>query len=49
MATAQVTLAGAVAETRRASAGLWSDAWFRLRKDRVTMVAISVLLLLIVL
>ena len=34
---------------RRASAGLWSDAWFRLKKDKLTMGSISILVLLIVL
>jgi len=32
---------------RRASAGLWSDAWYRLRRDKLTMASITVLVLLI--
>lgn len=34
---------------RRAYAGLWSDAWWRVRKDRVTMAAFGVLGILVVL
>jgi peptide/nickel transport system permease protein len=34
---------------RRASAGLWSSAWYRLRRDKLTMVAAAVVLLLVVL
>jgi peptide/nickel transport system permease protein len=34
---------------RRASAGLWNDAWWRIRKDKLTMGSIVVLLVLIVL
>ena len=34
---------------RRASAGLWSDAWFRLKKDKLTMGSIAVLVILILL
>ena len=33
---------------RRASAGLWSDAWYRLKKDRLTMASIVILVLLII-
>lgn len=36
-------------EQRRASAGFWSDAWWRLRHDPTTMVAIAVVLLLVAL
>lgn len=35
------------APSRRASAGFWSDAWWRLRHDPTTMAAIGTLLLLI--
>ena len=34
---------------RRGTAGLWSDAWYRLRRDRLTMVAFGVLLLIVLL
>jgi peptide/nickel transport system permease protein len=34
---------------RRASAGLWSNAWYRLRHDRLTMASTAVLVTLIVL
>lgn len=37
------------AERRRRSAGFWSDAWYRLRRDRVTIVAFAVLGTLVVL
>jgi peptide/nickel transport system permease protein len=36
-------------EGRRASAGFWSDAWWRLRHDPTTMIALGVLILLVVL
>jgi peptide/nickel transport system permease protein len=36
-------------ETRRASAGLWSDAWFRLRRDKLTMASLGILAVLITL
>ena len=36
-------------EARRASAGFWSDAWFRLRHDPTTMAAFVVLGILVVL
>ena len=35
--------------TRRVSAGLWENAWYRLRRDRLTMASIAILLLLILL
>lgn len=40
-----------VAETpiRRVSAGLWSNAWYRLRRDRLTMAAATVVILLMLL
>ena len=34
---------------RRAAASFWSDAWWRLRRDPTTMIALSVLLLLVLL
>ncbi len=43
-AAAGVSLAPPVT-ARRVAAGLWSDAWFRLRRDRLTMTAIAVLAL----
>ena len=51
MATAQTTVAGVRVEipTRRASAGLWANAWYRLRRDRLTIVAASVVILMILL
>jgi peptide/nickel transport system permease protein len=36
-------------DTRRASAGLWNDAWWRLRHDRVTIVAFAILAALVLL
>jgi peptide/nickel transport system permease protein len=36
------------APTRRVAAGLWSDAWWRLRRDKVTMAAFAVLGILVV-
>jgi len=36
-------------EARRASAGFWSDSWWRLRHDPTTMAALAVLLLLVLL
>ena len=52
MATQATTVAAGGAtldETRRASAGLWSDAAYRLRHDPTTMAALAVLLLMVVL
>ena len=37
------------AEIRRASAGFWSDAWWRLRHDPTSILAIGILLFLVVL
>lgn len=34
---------------RRASAGLWSDAWYRLKRDRLTMGSIVILTVLVLL
>ena len=36
-------------EVRRTSAGLWSDAWYRLRRDKMTLIAMAVLATLILL
>jgi peptide/nickel transport system permease protein len=50
MATvAREALAAPTAPPRRATAGLWSNAWYRLRRDTLTMVAIAILLVLIAL
>jgi peptide/nickel transport system permease protein len=48
-AVAAPTAAQVEAVERRASAGLWSNAWYRLRKDRLTIASAVVLLLLILL
>jgi peptide/nickel transport system permease protein len=48
MATAEATVRTA-APVRRRDAGLWSTAWYRLRKDRLTIIAAIVLLVFIVL
>jgi ABC-type dipeptide/oligopeptide/nickel transport system permease subunit len=42
---AAVKVVVAAADARRASAGFWSDAWWRVRHDPTTMVAVGVLLL----
>lgn len=48
--TADIAAVGPVpAPARRASAGLWSDAWYRLKRDRLTMGSIIILTLLVVL
>ncbi|MDE3113817.1 MAG: ABC transporter permease [Chloroflexota bacterium] len=47
-AAAESLVAG-VRGSRRASAGLWSDAWWRIRHDRVTIAAFVVLAVLVVL
>ena len=50
MATAQTTIATAPPiPIRRASAGLWSNAWYRIRRDRLTVAAALVLFLIVVL
>ena len=50
MATVQPTVAAVgVATELRASRSLWSDAWYSFRRDRVSMVASAVLLVLVVL
>ncbi len=48
-ATSPIELGAREAEIRRASAGLWSDAWWRLRHDPTTLAAGAVLALLITL
>jgi peptide/nickel transport system permease protein len=40
---------GEAAPTRRVAAGLWSDAWWRLRRDKVTLAAFAVLGVLVIL
>ncbi len=47
--TAAAPAGARAAERRRSSAGLWSDAWWRVRHDRVTIAAFVVLAVLIVL
>ena len=48
--TADIAAAGPISiPSRRASAGLWSDAWYRLKKDKLTMASIVVLGILILL
>lgn len=52
MAAAEVAIpkaAPAQGIARRASAGLWSDAWWRVRHDRVTIIAFVVLAVLVLL
>jgi len=50
VATAQTTIATAPPiPIRRASAGLWSNAWYRIRRDRLTVAAALVLFLIVVL
>ncbi|HEY6203654.1 MAG TPA: ABC transporter permease [Candidatus Limnocylindria bacterium] len=52
MATTQTTVGSVVAREvpeRRASAGLWSNAWYRLRRDRLTVASTAVLVVLILL
>ncbi len=51
MATAQATTHVAIMPlaARRMAAGLWSDAWYRLRGDRLTLAAMVVLALIAVL
>lgn len=47
--TAAAGAAVIIAPDRRAYAGLWSDAWWRVRRDKVTIVAAIVLFILIAL
>lgn len=42
-----LAIGGAIPE-RRASAGLWSNAWYKLRRDKLTMAASVILILLII-
>ena len=44
--TADIAVARPV-PARRASAGLWSDAWYRIKRDRLTMISFGILLFLI--
>ena len=46
MAT-QVAVQGRAAESRRGSAGLWSDAWSRLRKNRLAILGLVLVFLLL--
>src|SRR5207245_11190998 len=47
MATvARADVVPATVASRRASAGLWTNAWYSLRRDRLTMGAAALLLLL---
>ncbi|HET8567751.1 MAG TPA: ABC transporter permease [Candidatus Limnocylindria bacterium] len=49
MATTTADVAAArPTPSRRASAGLWSDAWYRIRRDRLTMISFAILFFLIV-
>ena len=47
--TAAARPAAAAVPERRTYAGLWTDAWWRLRRDRVTIVAFAILLVLVLL
>ena len=49
MSSAARTSAIASVPERRASAGLWSHAWYRLRRDKVTMGAFAVLAVMVLL
>jgi peptide/nickel transport system permease protein len=48
MATVQTTVTAPLVEVpvRRASAGLWSNAWYSLRRDRLTMISVVIVLLI---
>ena len=48
-AVADTPAASPAVEPRRLSAGLWADAWSRLRRDRVTLAAAFLLLVMVVL
>jgi len=48
-ATAGVRVIGGTAEVRRVSAGLWSNAWYQLRRDKLTMASFGVVIVLIAL
>jgi peptide/nickel transport system permease protein len=43
------TTAPAEPTARRVSAGLWSNAWYRIRRDKLTMAAATIIILMIVL
>ena len=47
--TTAVPISSVEVTQRRAAAGLWSNAWYRLRRDRLTMASTAVLALLILL
>ena len=47
-AVAAPTVRTATVPDRRASAGLWSNAWYRLKRDRLTMGSALVLIVLVV-
>jgi peptide/nickel transport system permease protein len=47
VASADVALRQQAVVTRRATAGLWSDAWYRLRRDRLTLLAIAILIVMV--
>lgn len=49
MATAAQASTAVPVPERRASAGLWSHAWYQLRRDKVTMAAFGILGLMVVL
>ena len=50
MATAQTTVVAPLVEApvRRPSAGLWSNAWYTLRRDRLTVISVIIVLLIAV-
>jgi peptide/nickel transport system permease protein len=50
MATAQTTVVAPLVEApvRRPSAGLWSNAWYTLRRDRLTVISVVIVLLIAV-
>jgi peptide/nickel transport system permease protein len=50
MATAQTTVVAPLVEVpiRRPSAGLWSNAWYTLRRDRLTVISVVIVLLIAV-
>jgi peptide/nickel transport system permease protein len=50
VAAIQTTVApGTAIPLRRPSAGLWSNAWYRLRRDRLTILSAAILIVLILL
>ncbi|MDE3102735.1 MAG: ABC transporter permease [Chloroflexota bacterium] len=48
-AAGQAVLSAPAVEPRRSAAGLWSDAFYRLRRDRTSIVALAVLALIVLL